>query len=116
MTSTENARRARTGAGILKAGERFEYKHTNTDPEIQYQPSADECTRRLTGERFERMVEHLHHLGPRSVGAVLIEIAITTGQPALIADRVEKYSRLDPELVRAVGGDSFPPMPLGVVR
>ena len=26
MTSTENARRARTGAGILKAGERFEYQ------------------------------------------------------------------------------------------
>ena len=49
MTSTETARRARTGSGILKAGERFEYKHTNTDPEIQYQPSADECVWRLAG-------------------------------------------------------------------
>ncbi len=116
MTSTENARRARTGAGILKAGERFEYQHTNTDPEIQYQPSADECVRRLAGPRFEHLIERVHRLGPRPLAELLAEIATATVEPDLIADRVEAYAGLDPEAVRAVGADHFPPSVLGVVR
>ncbi len=116
MTSTENARRARTGAGILKAGERFEYKHTNTDPEIQYQPSADECVWRLAGPRFECRMERLHCLGPRVIAEMLADIATAIGQPDLIADHVEKYADLDPEIVRALGADRFPAMPLTVIR
>ncbi len=116
MTPTENARRARTGAGILKAGERFEYQHTNTDPEIQYQPSADECVWRLAGPRFERRMERLHCLGPRVIAEMLADIATATGSPGLIADHVEKYADLDPEIVRALGADRFPAMPLTVIR
>jgi len=116
MTSTESARRARTGAGILKAGERFEYQHTNTDPEIQYQPSADECVRRLAGPRFEHMVERVHSLGARVFGEFIMEIADATGEPSLIADRLQEYSRLDPEIVRAVGADSFAPSMLALVK
>ena len=48
MTQTENAHRARAGAGILKAGERFENQHTNTDPKAQYQLCGDECCYRLS--------------------------------------------------------------------
>ncbi len=68
------------------------------------------------GQRLERMVERVHALGPRVVSELLAEIAIATGEPGLIADHVEKYSRLDPEIVRALGADRFPPMPLEVVR
>ncbi len=70
----------------------------------------------LAGQRFERLIERVHALGPRVVSELLAEIAIATGEPGLIADHVEKYSRLDPAVLRAIGGDKFPPMPLEVVR
>ena len=66
--------------------------------------------------KLERMVQRVHSLGPRPLGELLAEIATVTGQPDLIADRVEAYSRLDPAVLRAIGGDRFPPMPLEVVR
>ena len=66
--------------------------------------------------RFERMIERVHLLGPRPLAELLIEITITTGQHALVVDRVEEYSRLDPEIIRFLGADRFPPMPLGVAR
>ena len=68
-----------------------------------------------TEQRLERMVERVHALGPRPLAELLAEIATATGEPGLIADRVEAYARLDPEIVRALGGDRFPAMPLEVV-
>ena len=47
---------------------------------------------------------------------MIAEIATATGEPGLVVDLVEKYARLDPEIVRAVGADRFPPSVLGVVR
>ncbi len=70
----------------------------------------------ITGPRFEHMVERVHGLGPLPLAELLGEIATATGQPALIADRIQAYSRLDPERFRAIGADRFPPMPLEVVR
>ena len=67
-------------------------------------------------QRFERQIMRVHALGPRPLAELLDELATATGQPALIADRVEAYAGLDPEIVRALGGDNFPPMPLEVVR
>ena len=81
--------------------------------EIAAEPTT---TQPLTGLRFEQMVKHLHHLGPRAIAEFLIEIATVTGEPDVIAARLEEYSRLDPDLVRAVGADTFPPMPLTVIR
>ncbi len=74
-------------------------------------PSLDNLT---AGLRFERLIERVHALGPRPLGELLIEIASHTGQSSFIAHRLEEYARLDPEIVRAVGGDRFPPMPLQV--
>ena len=74
-------------------------------------PVSDKDGEALAGPRFERMIEHLHRLGPRPVAELLIEIAHGTGQSALIADRIEAYSRLDADFIRAVGGDKFPPIP-----
>ena len=39
-----------------------------------------------------------------------------TGEPALAVELVEAYAELDPTIIRALGGDRFPPMPLGLVR
>ena len=70
----------------------------------------------LAGQRFERQVERVHNLGPRVVAELLAEIATATDQPALIADRLQAFAALDPEHVRFVGADKFPPMPLGMVQ
>ena len=68
------------------------------------------------GQRFERQIMRVHALGPRPLAELLDELSTATGQPALIADRVEAYAGLNPEIVRAIGADRFPPMPLEVVR
>ncbi len=78
--------------------------------------STDKDGEAVAGPRFERMVERVHNLGPRPLAELLIEIARRTGQSIFIADQLQAYAALDPEIVRFVGGDKFPPMPLGVVR
>ena len=106
MAKIGSARASDAGADFSKADRLFEIDNTETAMAAQA----------YAGPRFEHMVEHLHRLGPRSIAELLIEIARSTGQPALIADRLQAYAGLDPEIVRAVGGDRFPPMPLEVVR
>ena len=78
--------------------------------------STDKDDEVLAGPRFERTIEHLHRLGPRAVAELLTEIATATGEPGLIADHVEAYARLDPDFIRAIGGDRFPPSVFGVAR
>ncbi len=78
--------------------------------------STDKDGEVIAGRRLERMVEHLHRLGPRPLAELLIETAHGTGQSSLIADRLQEYSRLDPAVVRALVADSFAPMPLGMIR
>ena len=68
------------------------------------------------GPRFERQIKHVHALGPRVFAEMLDEIAVATGRPDIVAARLEAYAQLDPEAVRFVGGDKFPPMPLGLIR
>ena len=62
--------------------------------------------------RRQRSAQHLHRLGPRAVLEALAEVA-DGGD----LDRVlSSYGRLDPEIVRALRGDRFPPpLPLHVV-
>ena len=58
--------------------------------------------------RFRRQVEHVHRLGPRAVGELLHEV-VAGGN----LDRaLEAYERLTPDLLTALGGDRFPPMPI----
>ena len=68
------------------------------------------------GQRFERQIMRVHALGPRPLAELLDELATATGGPGLIADHVEAYAGLDPEIVRYIGANRFPPMPLEVVR
>ena len=66
----------------------------------------------LADLRFRRQVEHLHRLGPRAVGELLCEVA--KGEDL---DRaLEPYQRLTPDLLKALGGDRFPPAPIYVVQ
>ncbi len=61
------------------------------------------------GLQFERGAEHLHGLGVRAVAEFLLEIGSITGtQTAILALLVGYRNRLNPAMLRAVGGDRFP--------
>ena len=49
--------------------------------------------------RFARQVEHLHSLGPRSVGELLLELAEATGSTAIILAQLARYEAVDPAIV-----------------
>ena len=59
--------------------------------------------------RFRRLVTHLHRLGSRPIAEFIREVVGNDTQilnDAMIV--LERYSDLDPEMVRAVGADTFP--------
>jgi hypothetical protein len=62
--------------------------------------------------RFRRMVDHLHQLGPRPVGELLIEIAHKHGIEDDTLDLLEKFAGLDPATVAALEARDWPPLPL----
>jgi hypothetical protein len=66
--------------------------------------------------RFHHQVEKLHELGPRATGELLLEIAECLGCRTLVDQRLEAISALDPEVVRELGGDTFPRPPIYEVK
>lgn len=57
--------------------------------------------------RRQRLVEHLHRLGPSPLGHFIREVEAVTGTD--VSARLERYAQIDPELVRVLGGDKFAP-------
>ena len=57
--------------------------------------------------RRQRLVEHLHRLGPSPLGHFIREVEVATG--ADVTARLERYSEIDPAFVAALGGDKFAP-------
>jgi hypothetical protein len=62
-------------------------------------------------QRFHRLTERLHHLGPRPVGELLLEVA---GGRDLI-EALEDYAQLGPVAVARLGGRDWLPMPIARV-
>ena len=85
-------------------------------PEHTQNRRAFQDSAEIGSPRFERQIERLHRLGPRVFGELLAEIAAAAGQHVRVVDLVEEYAELDPEIVRAVGGDRFPPTPLVAIQ
>ena len=56
--------------------------------------------------RRQRLVMHLHRLGPSPLGHFLREVECG----ASIPDHLECYSRIDPDFIAALGGDRFAPV------
>jgi hypothetical protein len=74
--------------------------------------SALEAPADLSEIRFRRAVEQFHRLGGRALAELLAEIGAKFLIRQSIEDAVAGYvARLDPELLRVVGGDRFPPIP-----
>jgi hypothetical protein len=65
--------------------------------------------------RFWRAIEQLHRRGPRAYGEMLIELAATRLLRTEIEALVMRYAGIDPDVLRAAGGDRFAPLPLHVV-
>lgn len=59
----------------------------------------------------QRLARHLHELGPRAV----LEAMLDLERGASLDDVLADYGRLDAHIVRALGADRMPPMPLLLV-
>lgn len=60
----------------------------------------------LPDPSLERLSAHLIALGPRPLAEYLAELRTVYGRG--IEDMAASYRRLDPGIVRAIGGDAFP--------
>ena len=66
--------------------------------------------------RFRRRVQQVHRLGDRVFGELLAEIGAERGIQTIIDQKLDIYTRLDPETLEATGGADFWPAPLHEVR
>lgn len=57
--------------------------------------------------RRQGLVEHLHRLGPSPLGHFIREVELAARID--VSPRLERYRKIDPECVRALGGDRFAP-------
>ena len=64
---------------------------------------------------FQRKITRLHSLGARALGEFLAELGAERSITTIIDQKIDTYIELDPETLRATGGDRFPPMPPHVV-
>jgi hypothetical protein len=71
--------------------------------------------RHLEALRLQRGAEHLHICGPRAIAEYLAEVADRIGGMPAILNTLCEYERLDPVMLRRVGGDRLPPRFLHVV-
>jgi hypothetical protein len=69
--------------------------------------SRPEAQARNARMRRQRLVLHLHRLGPSPLGHFIREVEVAAG--ADVTARLERYGEIDPEFVRALGGDRFAP-------
>ena len=101
MTSIHFAARARNSAP----------PHSTTGPTgHRARPTCRPLDGPLFDPRFRRLIDHLHRLGPKPLSELLRELVGTDdGLQADTLFLLEKYGALDPEIVRALGADTFPP-------
>ena len=76
--------------------------------------SADK-SQALARLRRQRQVEQVHRLGARVLFELVDELDRHHGLGDDLDRRLERYAGLDPEVLRVLDGDRFPPSPLRVV-
>jgi hypothetical protein len=77
---------------------------SKNDPTLPTKTALNQAQSRARLRR-RRHVECLHRLGPAPLGHFLREIELG----ANVAERLERYARLDPDFIRVLGGDRFAP-------
>ena len=63
----------------------------------------------VTDLRFQRDVERLHELGPRTLAEFLAELGVKRAITTVIDQQLSRYASLDTGTLSALGGDRFPP-------
>jgi hypothetical protein len=81
-------------------------------PPVKQDPASPGDQRDL---HFRHGVARLHALGPRILYEALSEFAAARLCRFELEEPVGRYAELDPELVRALGADRWPPLPIRVV-
>lgn len=66
------------------------------------------------GPHVQRCAEHLRRLGDRAIAELLVELGTRFGVEVLTI--AERYRRVDPGILRAIGADRFPPSLVEVPR
>ena len=66
--------------------------------------------------RYRWQIERVHALGSRVLGELLAEIAVKHSIVPTLHETLERYASIDPQALRALGGDKFWPAPLNEVR
>ncbi|RDD62631.1 hypothetical protein [Ferruginivarius sediminum] len=63
---------------------------------------------------LQRQAEALHQRGPRPLGELLAEVLerLDADEADWLRRRLERYNAIPPETYRAVGADTFPPLPI----
>jgi hypothetical protein len=65
-----------------------------------------------------RLIRHLrvvYRLGERPIAELVIEVAEKVGACPLLEELAERYARLDPVILRDIGGDRFPASPIRII-
>ena len=82
---------------------------------VSFAAKSQDLVANLADLRFQRTVARLHHLGARPLFEMLVELGLQHLIRTEIEAAVNRYAALDPELLCAVGADTFPPVPVHVV-
>ncbi len=77
-----------------------------------FRPIGEIAAEVVASLRFRQQVEHLHRLGPRAIGELLREVADDDN----LGNALAAYQRLTPDVLKALDGDRFPPLPVHEVR
>jgi hypothetical protein len=105
MTLEAKARRAGSAAGPLGLSRSELDPHTIAQNRFAAQARSAAALSRL---RRQRLVEHLHRLGPAPLAHFIREVELATGRN--LTAQLERYGEIDPEFVRALGGNKFAPI------
>ena len=77
-----------------------------------FRPIGEIAAEVVASLRFRQQIEHLYRLGPRAIGELLREVADDENLGTALA----AYQRLTPDVLKALGGDRYPPRPIYEVR
>ena len=66
--------------------------------------------------QYRQTVERVHSLGSRVLAELLAELGIERKIMPGIREKLERYASIDPQTLRALGGDKFSSTPLHEVR
>ncbi len=66
--------------------------------------------------QFRQAIERVHSLGSRALAEMLAELGVERSIMPAIHEKLERYGSINPEALRALGGDRFSPAPLHEVQ